>query len=155
MSMLKRPKFDLNDKELRVIVEKAYSNFKVNYVDANITSKDLFYLKKHNRYENNGYTLAKELENSCGANIDSLIVDDLDCLHLPIDKKKEEKEIKWVLENNIKPKLKKGDIVFYKNEKRTINEVRTESAKYLVGVEPGNTSHNYVINFEDIESEKL
>lgn len=152
MQSERRPLFILTDEQAKSVADQVFADFKANYIDANITSYDLYKLIKNNPSTHCGYELAKELENNSGARIDSMIVEDLDCIYLQVSKIREKAEETWVKDNNIEPKLKVGDIILYLSAQRKINSINLVSAKYHVQVEENNPNSNYIVDFEVIEN---
>ncbi len=125
------------------------------------THKDLKYVVedfKDLNFNDGGYEMAKELE-SKGYNINSMIVEHLDCFNHEYDYELRGLVKQWVEAHNITPKYQKGDKViintnFSRIQKKDmelyITRVYKESAQYAVS-DDKDYSGGYVYNYEMLE----
>ncbi|MFA6060720.1 MAG: hypothetical protein WC756_21165 [Taibaiella sp.] len=108
--------------------------------------------------EFDGYDYAKKLERYGWSGITAGDVEILDCAHSFLSDVHDDAVRKWVIDNDIKPELKDGDFITYKNNICTVHYIdRTIAlAKYLVRsrdwlVRNGDKGGVHV-NFEDIDN---
>lgn len=98
-----------------------------------------------------GYQCCRRLE-SAGWDVDSSLVEVMDDYGFHLDNVLREAVKKWVAENRISPAFQVGTQVSItvnrKNEVGVIDEIRLETAEYLVKTDPNSTSR-WVIAYEN------
>lgn len=134
---MQRPNFTINEKQAKEIAEKLYSGFKSNFDNARIDIKSLAELALDSDGED-GYELAKKLEDITSCHIDTLIVEELDVLSDYISDEKKSMLKRWVKENNILPMFAIGDNVSSKHGRKQIEgkikDIFPLTAQYLIDV---------------------
>ena len=150
---MKRPSINtLTDIELKVIAQNTYEDFEANFDDALIYASDIFEAIKTLKDEG-GYEYAKELE-SGGADIDVLIVEELDGIAWSLQRVVDKNVEKWVKDNSIEPLFQIGDVVQYKwgldnYIKGIIGSVNLEKATYNIPLEE--KGHSAIVMFENVK----
>lgn len=144
-----RPKIsNLEDSDLLKIANELFEQFSGNFKDSDISANHIFQSIKEIGNQN-GYEYAKHLEEDHGVyNIDSIIVEALDCIQWSLWDVQKVKEKEWVLKNNITPLYKVGDTVSYKRGKNSIHKIDYKYGQYQINTDKENTKA--VVNFEDV-----
>lgn len=149
--MRERPNYDFSQDELLQIAKDIYNSAKVNFEDCGIDELNIFNVIYYDRTLN-GYEYAKELENNGAFNINSIIVDELDCIGSMLYSLNEKHIKEWVIENNIKPKYKIGDLVEYEDYRKgkiqeVIKEIDFDKAVYHIRI---TDTSSRLIPFENV-----
>jgi len=111
--------------------------------------------------DDNGYTLAKKLEERCGWDIDSEMVVELEEVRSFVEDAHADAVLAWVAEHDIKASLKVGQRVRFKHgfelHEGTIDELATskrDAACYLI-VKDGDENHpnkrRSIVKYECVE----
>ena len=144
---LNRPIFRIDKDKAKEIATVVYEEFKVNFDDARISLNSIIYLVESCEIED-GYGLAKKLEDITSCDINTMIVEELDTISYRIEKAEKELNNQWIKDNNIKPLFKQGEEVIFNEKNTIIYEVREKEGKYLIPTE--NENSYWVVDFEKI-----
>jgi len=119
---MNRPYYDFTNEEIRNVAQESFEDLQSNFESSSISANDIYTVIKDD-FSMNGYEYAKELEDRGANAIDSIIVNALDNISYNFDELNKTKVKDWVLDNNIEPSFRVGDLVEYKNHGNIIQEV--------------------------------
>ena len=157
---LQRPTFDHElVTKLAITVADILQKAKLKYFDHEQCMEDSKEILDYH-WSDDGYKIAKELDEK-GYEMNSSLVEELDCVSNEGDKLLKEKVREWVKQNDIKLDLSVGtkvklDVWTKNNTDGEIVNLRPETAQYIVWtpecLTPKENGGGWVINFEKIKS---
>lgn len=150
--MMKRPIFEITEVHANDIALNLYHRASGNFDQSNIDTGALTKLILDHGSGNDGYELAKKLEDITSCNIDCIIVEELDSIAYDVRKIEDDLNIAWVKENSITPLFKAGEQVVSRGKVRTIDEVNLTEAKYFLATDEPNKRH--IVNYESVQGVK-
>lgn len=163
MNSIIRPTFTLSEEQNNNLAQTIFDDFEENFKYAEITVENILHLVANHSTED-GYTMAKELENNFGCTIDTLIVEELDLIAIMVHTEEMKLNHAWIKDNNITPKFEADSKVWYaskygnENERefrqRNINNIDYKKGTYQIEIEKGNHNRSWVVNFENVENIK-
>lgn len=109
-------------------------------------------LVKVRHHWDDGYKFARALENSCHVDPDADLVDILDGAYSHLAMVHDRETRKWVGIVGFQPAHAVGDVVTCSQGTGPINDIRVETAQYVVDVKRSGNG-GYIINAEDIEAD--
>ena len=144
---MKRLIFKIGENKAKEIATVVYNDFKDNFDNARI-NVDLLTTLTKDCCMDDGYELAKKLEDIAFCDINTLIVEQLDTISYYVDTAEKELNNKWIKDNNIKPLYSVGEEVVFNDKNVFIHEVREKEGKYLIPT--GEGASYYIVDFEKV-----
>lgn len=98
-----------------------------------------------------GYHLARILDDDCGYEIDSMLIDDLDSLQYEVSRLIKEARREWIEKNNIVPELEIGTVLnnIHKGPGTIVGICEYSPGYYLVQRECDGNNSKLLVTFED------
>ena len=151
MTEIKRPNYDFSQEELLNIARDIYNEIPINFQDSGIDELMIYNAIYYDRTLN-GYEYAKQLESNGAFDINSIIVEELDCISNKLYNLNKIHIKKWVKENSIQPLYKIGDLVEYKDYrngsiKEVIKYINEDEAIYHIRI---SDTESRLIPFENV-----
>lgn len=148
---MERPNYDFSQDELLEIARDTYNEIPINFQDCGIDELMIYNVIYYDRTLN-GYEYAKELESNGAFGMNSIIVEQLDCISNKFYDLNKIHIKKWVKENNIKPLYNIGDLVEYQDYRggkiqEIIKHINKDEAIYHIRI---SDTESRLIPFENV-----